>query len=290
VPAPPGGSPGSGDQQGEPSGQDSGTTAGLPGTVPGLPGGDSQQAGEEGAGGATQPTWETATDGGGGAAGEEQTAGTPGTAGTGQGTAQGQAGAEGQPGGSGSGADGEESWESGLPGEGNGGWATSNQLPGATSSIPPMPSERDLPPGGGGTGNPGDGQSSAQGELEKALEVFDGEILAEREVIQARANESAGNTTVASLPRSGSQQGSAGEAGAADSPAGSGQTSFPGRGGPSARSTPPPPNSTANVPDDIPDAKDDDIIARQLREAAMSETDPELQEKLWEEYRRYKNG
>jgi hypothetical protein len=33
---------------------------------------------------------------------------------------------------------------------------------------------------------------------------------------------------------------------------------------------------------------DDDIIARQLREAAEKETDPELKKKLWEEYHRYK--
>lgn len=33
---------------------------------------------------------------------------------------------------------------------------------------------------------------------------------------------------------------------------------------------------------------DDDVVARQLREAAERETDPELREKLWEEYRRYK--
>ena len=32
----------------------------------------------------------------------------------------------------------------------------------------------------------------------------------------------------------------------------------------------------------------DDIVARQLREAAEKETDPVLKEKLWEEYRRYK--
>jgi len=33
---------------------------------------------------------------------------------------------------------------------------------------------------------------------------------------------------------------------------------------------------------------DDDIVARQLREAAEKETDPELKEKLWEEYETYK--
>jgi hypothetical protein len=42
------------------------------------------------------------------------------------------------------------------------------------------------------------------------------------------------------------------------------------------------------VPDDIPDGSDDDIVARQLREAAMNEEDPELREKLWDEYREYK--
>jgi hypothetical protein len=43
-------------------------------------------------------------------------------------------------------------------------------------------------------------------------------------------------------------------------------------------------------PDDIPDGSDDDVVARQLREAAEKETDPELKEKLWEEYRKYKQG
>ena len=37
-------------------------------------------------------------------------------------------------------------------------------------------------------------------------------------------------------------------------------------------------------------AQDDDVVARQLREAAEAETDPELKAKLWEEYRRYKEG
>ena len=33
---------------------------------------------------------------------------------------------------------------------------------------------------------------------------------------------------------------------------------------------------------------DDDIVAKQLREAALAEEDPELRERLWEEYRKYK--
>jgi hypothetical protein len=44
------------------------------------------------------------------------------------------------------------------------------------------------------------------------------------------------------------------------------------------------------VPPDIPDGSDDDVVARQLREAAEKERDPELKKRLWEEYRKYKAG
>jgi hypothetical protein len=46
----------------------------------------------------------------------------------------------------------------------------------------------------------------------------------------------------------------------------------------------------STAPKDIPDGRNDDVVARQLREAAEKETDPELKKKLWEEYRRYKSG
>lgn len=42
------------------------------------------------------------------------------------------------------------------------------------------------------------------------------------------------------------------------------------------------------LPEDIPPADNDNIIARQIREAASAEPDPEKQAKLWNEYRRYK--
>lgn len=42
------------------------------------------------------------------------------------------------------------------------------------------------------------------------------------------------------------------------------------------------------TPDDIEVIMDDDIVAKQLREAALAEEDPELRERLWEEYRKYK--
>ena len=62
--------------------------------------------------------------------------------------------------------------------------------------------------------------------------------------------------------------------------------------GDGSRGTVGPPESGpgATIPDDVPEAQDDDIVARQLREAAENETDPELRERLWEEYRRYKES
>ena len=43
----------------------------------------------------------------------------------------------------------------------------------------------------------------------------------------------------------------------------------------------------ARTPDDIPDLVSEDVVSKQLREAALSEDDPELRERLWEEYRNY---
>ncbi len=41
------------------------------------------------------------------------------------------------------------------------------------------------------------------------------------------------------------------------------------------------------APADIPSGNDDDVVARQLREAATHEPDADLREKLWTEYRKY---
>jgi len=43
----------------------------------------------------------------------------------------------------------------------------------------------------------------------------------------------------------------------------------------------------ARTPDDIPDLVSEDIVAKQLREAALAEDDPVLRERLWDEYRTY---
>ena len=43
----------------------------------------------------------------------------------------------------------------------------------------------------------------------------------------------------------------------------------------------------ARTPEDIEINTFEDIVARQLREAALAEDDPNLRERLWEEYRKY---
>lgn len=42
------------------------------------------------------------------------------------------------------------------------------------------------------------------------------------------------------------------------------------------------------IPEDIPQANNDDAVAAQIRIAAENETDPDIREKLWNEYRKYK--
>ena len=44
------------------------------------------------------------------------------------------------------------------------------------------------------------------------------------------------------------------------------------------------------IPDDLGDGQGDDIVLRQIRDAASQEPDPILRERLWDEYRRIKNG
>jgi hypothetical protein len=41
---------------------------------------------------------------------------------------------------------------------------------------------------------------------------------------------------------------------------------------------------------EVPDASDDNVIARRLRRAAEDETDPQLKEKLWKEYAAYRQN
>lgn len=47
-------------------------------------------------------------------------------------------------------------------------------------------------------------------------------------------------------------------------------------------------SGSGKTPEDIPPADNDSVLEAQIRQAAMQEKDPVIQEKLWNEYRKYK--
>jgi len=141
------------------------------------------------------------------------------------------------------------------------------------------------------------------GQFNDSLGEFDEKLLREQDLVKARrplsnSPDSGGGTGSGSE----SEGRSEGDSGADSSQTSAGGTSAEGaqRGEQSQQQGRTQTNTSAQggsssgnqstTPDDIPDGSDDDVIARQLREAAEKETDPELQKKLWEEYRRYKKG
>ena len=112
---------------------------------------------------------------------------------------------------------------------------------------------------------------------EPLFEESDSGAMAEaNKDLEARAEEGAGSGT-------GSSAGSGGEANSADASQGSPQ-GVQGSGGQQQEQ-----GDIIPIPDDVGDGQGDDIVLRQIREAAMQETDPVLREKLWEEYRRIKD-
>ena len=127
--------------------------------------------------------------------------------------------------------------------------------------------------GDGGSGDGGDGSGDGQGSEGEGSEGEGSEGEG------SEGEESEGDTDGRN---SGGRSGNPGEAengqgqpgkGPDDGSTGSGET-----------------GNDSDEPSDIPDGSDDDVVARQLREAAEKEADPELKAKLWEEYRRYKRG
>ena len=47
--------------------------------------------------------------------------------------------------------------------------------------------------------------------------------------------------------------------------------------------------SNGKLPEDIPQDDNDDVLAKQIKNAALKEKDPEKERKIWNEYRKYKN-
>lgn len=118
--------------------------------------------------------------------------------------------------------------------------------------------------------------SSIERELNGILKDIDGGILAEREVISKnRANSRPLGGTQSGTTKSGDETETAPSVKVVES---------------AVRLSPRAGSGASEALPKLPDARDDDIIARQLREAAMQESDPELREKLWKEFERYKNS
>ncbi|MBU0789498.1 MAG: hypothetical protein KKC55_03275, partial [Gammaproteobacteria bacterium] len=127
----------------------------------------------------------------------------------------------------------------------------------------------------------------------ESLGVFD-ERLAREQTGQQQQREAAAAEQAArdaAGGAAGDDEGGDGSSGAPPPPSGGvyDDASEPGEGdgrqGPSS-----PGNRAGPTPPDVGDGRDDDIVARQLREAAQRETDPELRARLWDEYRAYKRS
>ncbi len=155
----------------------------------------------------------------------------------------------------------------------------------ATNTL--LSSRIDLPQPGGSSDKEGR-MGELDRELEDSMGVFENEILeARRSVIDSTPPPTSNEAIPGPVVMGGS--GSVGEDEPGEDP-GMTQSDDIQQGrmeeGDIAVAT----TQVSKPPDDIPDAQGDDIVAQQLREAAASETDPELQAKLWEEYKRYKAG
>lgn len=123
-------------------------------------------------------------------------------------------------------------------------------------------------------------------ELSEALGRFDDMLLEEEETVAARIPRQAADGGKGSAVRQ--QQsgvGRNGDEGAEHSGAPSDKPEGAEAGMTEQKPAAPPSAGRREL-----EEGDDDIVARQLREAAEQETDPEVKERLWEEYRKYKEG
>ena len=158
-------------------------------------------------------------------------------------------------------------------------------------------------PAGDGTGPVSPGGSRAaelEGQFEASLGSFDGVLLSEQERLAEQRQKAAESEARGTVPGGGTAGAYENAGGAGEGSSGGTGAPPPGEGG-SAGATDVGEGSAggavgtasgggAGVPRDVGSGADDDIVARQLREAAMKEKDPELREKLWDEYRNYKQG
>ncbi len=157
----------------------------------------------------------------------------------------------------------------------------------------PLP-DRSGESAGGSAGGGGGGEGEGKGEAGKGGSKDDRTAAEKRADAEAEAAEKRAKAEKAEKAE---KAGEAGQADAQTADTGTGGSPDAGRleggtpvtapveGGPAG-----PGSDSRAVPADVGDGKDDDVVARQLREAATKEKDPAIREKLWEEYREYKKG
>ena len=122
-------------------------------------------------------------------------------------------------------------------------------------------------------------------QLEQSTSDFDALILEEQQ--RQREMERSRQSTTSAQPEP-AGPGTSGRSPYQDDVAmGDGGGIGGGLGGASGGGAPPENPAIYKPPVDIPDGADDDVVARQLREAAMREPDPIIRERLWNEYRKY---
>ncbi len=166
--------------------------------------------------------------------------------------------------------------------------------PSGTAGDPQSsPEQANSSTGGSGAPTREEREGDLNGEFQRSLGEFDERLAREQGELQTQGDEQAGaeqRRAAQDGGGSGVNDGRIGRAPAPPPPSGPAggetpeQTSRRGPGSPGDKASLPP------APDDVPSGQNDDVVARQLREAAENEIDPELREKLWEEYRQYKRN
>jgi hypothetical protein len=165
--------------------------------------------------------------------------------------------------------------------------------------------------GAAGAKTPDERRDALDRDLANSLSKFDAMLLKEQQEVAAKRAEhgtgagaasgsGAGGEGEASGGSAGGTATAAGTAGGSaasaskDKATGSSSSSRGGRGRDVATAPEGAPTEeqgdASRVPADVGDGRNDDVVARQIREAAIAEQDPAIRAKLWDEYRRYKRG
>ena len=159
---------------------------------------------------------------------------------------------------------------------------------GVTSGNGSYGSPAGMPAGSGGPLTPAEQVAILDAQLEKGAGEFDTIIMKSQEEQRAAARAQAAKrppTPIGSANSGSAGQGNGSyENGTADA---GGYTAGGGMGGAAAAGRVPQNTAKYPPPTDIPNGNNDDVVARQLREAAMREPDPAVRERLWDEYRKY---